>query len=144
MKCLDILELRKEESHGKKNISYPWGHLRLQECRSRFINMSSKSLFLHILTNWDENKINLSFSRLQNPSRFFFSQNRFCKARSAGGEIWREGRGPRHTRRTRLAPHWLTLTLRLSLQNRARKGYSPCPKTFLWPLACGFLTLGNM
>jgi len=69
------------------------------------MNMSNKSLFLQVvITNCDENIINLSLSRLQNPSRLF-SQYRLCEARNAGVRIWREGRGPGHTRRTRLAPH---------------------------------------
>ena len=48
---------------------------------SPLMNMSNKSLFLQVVvTNCDENVINLNFSRLQNPSRLF-SQNRLCKAR---------------------------------------------------------------
>ena len=68
------------------------------------MNMSNKSLFLQVVvTNCDENVINLNFSRLQNPSRLF-SQNRLWRRENAGVRIWRKGRGRGHTRRTRLAP----------------------------------------
>lgn len=50
------------------------------------MNMSNKSLFLQVVvTNCDENVINLNFSRLQNPRRLF-SQNKLCKARKCWGE----------------------------------------------------------
>ena len=76
--------------------------------RCRFMNMSNKSLFLHI----DENIVNLSFSRLQSPSRFF-SQNRFCKARNVGVRIWREGYGWASTHPP--APHSLSRTGRIKV-----------------------------
>ena len=76
--------------------------------RCRFMNMSNKSLFLHI----DENIVNLSFSRLQSPSRFF-SQNRFCKARNVGVRIWREGCGWASTHPP--APHSLSRTERIKV-----------------------------
>ena len=61
--------------------------------RCRFMNMSNKSLFLHI----DENIVNLSFSRLQNPSRFFLKIG-FARRETLAWEFGAKGvGGPRHT-----------------------------------------------